>query len=185
MFEIEQKYHIGDPDSFRGKLRDLNAVEQPIEVHADTYYNHPCRDFVETKEAFRIRRVDGRPMVTYKGPKLPGTVKARRELEWRLDPGDNDGANMEELLHLLSFRRIATVKKTRHPFALPDPLSDLCVVVDDVERLGFFAEIETLAPDEPSIQAARIRVQELAERLGLRAAEPKSYLTMALEQGIV
>ena len=50
-----------------------------MQEHVDTYYNHPSRDFAETREALRIRRVDGVPMVTYKGTKLPGEVKARRE----------------------------------------------------------------------------------------------------------
>ncbi len=184
MFEVEQKFHINDGAAVRTRLAELGATEQPAEVHSDTYYNHPCRDFAETKEAFRVRRLNGRPMITYKGPKLPGEVKARRELEWPLDPGDDDGSKTESLLQLLSFRPVATVKKTRHPFTLPESLTAACVVLDEVEKLGFFAEIEILADSEQAIEAAKNKVVQLASQLGLREAEPKSYLTMLLEQGI-
>lgn len=184
MFEVEQKFHVSDTNETRRLLEDLKAVAGPVEVHADTYYNHPCKDFAESKEAFRVRRINGRPLITYKGPKLPGTVKARQELEWSLDPGDQDGTKMEQLLQLLGFRRVATVEKNRRPFSLPGPLSEMTVVLDEVEKLGFFAEIEILAGDQEELESARAKVLELASRLGLRDAEPKSYLTMLLETGI-
>lgn len=183
MFEVEQKFHIRDEADVRKRLADLGAQPQATETHSDTYYNHPSRDFAETKEAFRVRRLDGRPMITYKGPKLPGEVKARQELEWPLDPGDDDGSKTEQLLGLLSFRRVATVRKTRHPFTLPPPDSQLVVVIDVVENLGVFAEIEAFADSQDAVQDAREQVLELAGRLGLREPEAKSYLTMVLESG--
>ena len=182
MFEIEQKFHVDDLAAVRRQLAALNAAEQPTEVHADTYYNHPCRDFGETKEAFRVRRVNDRPMITYKGPKQPGAVKARQELEWPLDPGDRDGSKTEQLLTLLSFRRVATVKKKRHPFGLPQPWTGLTVVLDEVENLGSFVEIEILAEGEGGIEPAKSRVLALAKHLDLRVPEPRSYLTMILER---
>ncbi len=184
MFEVEQKFHIDDAAAVRRQLAELGAAEQPTEVHCDTYYNHPCRDFAETKEAFRIRDLDGRPMITYKGPKFPGAVKARQELEWPLEPGDPDGSKTHQLLKLLSFRPVTTVKKTRHPYRLPDPWAGLTVVVDEVEKLGFFVEIEIMAANQQGIEPARRKVLELAERLDLRDAELKSYLTMVLELGV-
>ena len=183
MFEVEQKFHIDDETMVREQLSSIGAQPLPSESHSDTYYNHPCRDFGETKEAFRVRRLNGRPMVTYKGPKLPGAVKARKELEWSLDPGDADGSKMEQLLEQLSFRRVATVRKTRCPFALPSPWSELSVVIDEVENLGIFAEIERIAPEQSAVQAARESVLQLSQELGLRNAEPKSYLTLVLECG--
>ena len=74
--------------------------------------------------------------------------------------GDEDGSKIEQLLDLLSFRRVASVTKTRHPFTLPAPLSELCVVLDDVENLGFFAEIEILADSQQSIEPAKTRILE-------------------------
>lgn len=181
MYEVEQKFHVADPDALINRLIDLGATEMPTQTHRDTYFNHPSRDFAQTHEALRIRRVDGIPMVTYKGTKLPGAVKARRELEWRLDPGDSDGAKTEELWSLLGFRRVATVAKVRRIFDLGEPFVGLTVTVDAVETVGSYAEIETLADDEDAVDAARARVEGLSERLKLTRHEPRSYLRMLLE----
>ena len=182
MFEVEQKYPIDDVAKVEHLLQTIGASEQPVQNHADTYYNHPCRDFAETTEAFRIRRVDGVPMVTYKGKKLPGKVKARRELEWRLDPGDSDGSKMEELLGLLSFQQVAVVKKQRRTFLLQEELADFTVVIDSVASLGCFAEIELVVRQQSEVQHARDRIESLANQLNLLQAEPRSYLRMILEQ---
>ena len=56
-------------------------------------------------------------------------------------------------------------------------------MIDEVEKLGIFAEIERIAPEERAVQAARESVLQLSHELGLRNTEPKSYLTLVLECG--
>ena len=179
MLEIEQKYRVEDASRLVRQLERINASERDEEFHVDTYYAHPCRDFRESGEALRIRRVNNAPMVTYKGPKLPGDVKARQELEWRLDPGDSDGSHMMELLDLLGFQEVATVRKTRRVFFLPD--TDTTLAVDQVESLGCFAEIEQVLVDVSLVETARATNKSQGVRLGLEKKENRSYLGMLLE----
>ncbi len=181
MFEVEQKYHVSHVDQLIEAVSRLGAVEEACQTHRDTYFNHPSRDFSETREALRVRRVDGVPSVTYKGSLVPGGIKARRELEWRLDPGDPDGSNMETLLTLLGFRRVGTVEKSRRTFAFAGELADFTVVIDQVAELGDFAEIELIVPQMGGIQAARERIADFSAQLGLRDGESRSYLTMYLQ----
>lgn len=180
-FEIEQKFHVDDLGGLEQCLVQLEAVEQGVEQHSDSYYNHPSRDFRETNEALRIRRLNGTPMITYKGPKLPGAVKARLEREWRLDPGDPDGSSTEELLEILGFRPVAIVRKRRRSFRLPGEMSDFGVMIDDVHSLGLFAEVELMVPQKSEIERARERIAQLSGHLGLQRAEARSYLRMLLE----
>jgi adenylate cyclase class 2 len=180
-FEIEQKFHVDDVTRLEQRLAELGAVADTTQEHSDSYYNHPSRDFRETREALRIRRVDGIPMITYKGPKLPGAIKARREQEWRLDPGDIDGSSTEQLLQILGFRPVAVVRKRRRPYRLPKPWNDFQVVLDEVQLLGRFAEVELLVESEAEIEPARQRIGELSDHLGLQRAEPRSYLSMLME----
>ncbi len=182
MYEVEQKYRVTDAGTLRRRLLEVGAVAIARESHEDAYFNHPCRDFAETREALRVRRVDGRPSLTYKGTKLPGAIKARRELEWRLDPGDPDGEKSVTLLGLLGFRPIATVRKERESFDAHDDFGALVVTIDDVETLGTFAEIEAIADEIDGVEAARDRVATMAEKLTLREAEPKSYLRLVVEK---
>ena len=179
-YEVEQKYHLKDLQAFERALHSCGAFEGPAEQHADTYYNHPCRDFSETTEALRIRRIGGVPMITYKGPKLPGSIKARRELEWCLGPGDGDGTCTQELLEHLGFKTVATVEKCRRPFTASDATGPFGVVIDEVQHLGLFAEIEVMVNFEGNIEQARQRIEDIANQLGLHQPEPQSYLRMVL-----
>jgi len=197
LIEVEQKFHLADCELLQSKLLAAGATEIAIEQHADTYYRHPGRDFAQTREALRIRRI-ARPMnqthslasdssqsretlVTYKGPYSTTGVKARPELEWQIDPCDEDGQKMASLFEYLGFTPVMTVRKIRRSFMLNHADRQLVVTIDDAQQLGMFAEIETIAAGEQEIEACRERVSELAEMLDLRQPEKKSYLTMAME----
>ncbi|MAI35092.1 MAG: class IV adenylate cyclase [Rhodopirellula sp.] len=184
-YEVEQKYHLQDLQSFERALKACDAVEELIQHHADTYYNHPCRDFAATNEAFRIRRIGDVPMITYKGPKLPGAIKARREMEWRLDPGDQDGSQTAELLEHLGFKEVATVRKIRRPFRVRDTTGPFGVVIDEVQGLGFFVEVEVMVEKQESIEQARLKIEMIAGQLGLQQPESRSYLRMVLEENLL
>ncbi|TWU59678.1 class IV adenylate cyclase [Crateriforma conspicua] len=191
MIEVEQKYHIADADALVQELIQLGAQSAgDAEHHQDTYYNHPSRDFAESREAFRVRRIDGRAWITYKGQRLPGAIKARREIEMPIGRDQRDSIEFEDMLVLLSFRRVATVTKSRRTFRLSagetdaagNALPPITVAVDRVENLGDFAELEWVAQDESHVEAARQRIERLSGRLSLGDAEQHSYLTLLLQQ---
>lgn len=183
MIEVEQKYRVDDVQGLLNRLDMHGATEtSEPEEHADTYYNHPSRDFAETNEAFRVRRINGAAWMTYKGSKMPGLVKARREIELRIGQSDDDGLAFESALELLSFRRVATVKKRRRSFRINSDDGFLTIAIDDVETLGGFAEIEMVVDDENRVGGARQSILSLATQLGLDQDEPRSYLTMLLQR---
>lgn len=184
MFEVELKFRVSNVSKLREKLAENDAVLVSENENQDTYYNHPSRDFAESGEALRVRRIDGTPLVTYKGSKRPGAVKAREELEWRLDPGDPTGESMGKLFDRLGFREVATVTKRRETFHLGSS-NPMTVTIDRVEGLGEFAEIERVlheaSPSDEAVEKARGEVMHLASKLELDAPESKSYLRMQLE----
>ncbi|MCC9641497.1 class IV adenylate cyclase [Rhodopirellula sp. JC740] len=185
MFEVELKFRVDDEAVLRARLDVEDAKSVSENENKDTYFNHPCRDFAASGEALRIRRIDGEPLITYKGPKLPGVVKAREELEWALNPGDAKGELTETLLLRLGFREVATVTKRRETFSVGST-RPMTVTIDRVEGLGVYAEIERVLaetkPDDNAIQNARAEVEALATKLGLSNPEPRSYLRMQLER---
>lgn len=183
VWEVEQKFTAPQPEAISDALLKWGAAVGAVQQHADTYYGHPCRRFEETGEAFRLRLVDGLAHVTYKGPKLPGTVKARRELEWPLGPSDATGEKMAELLKLLGFTEVATVRKRRQSFKLCLDGTDFTCTIDDCEAIGNYVEIERVVEARDQIDAARESILRVAEGLSLGDPEPRSYLTMLLERG--
>ena len=187
MLEVEQKYRVVDTSDFARRLSSVGAQPSPAESHADTYYRHPCRNFVETGEAFRVRRINDVAFVTYKGKKLAvgdDTLKAREEIEWCLAPEDAEGVKMESLLIALGFESVTTVRKRRVSFRWPEDHAnaDTTVTLDEVDQVGSFAEIEQLVDDAAaeSMDRTAAEIAALATQLGLTDRVKESYLEMLL-----
>ncbi len=166
--EIEIKARA--PIGIRETLRNLGAAPSVKVIQRDVYFNHPQRDFEETDEALRIRYEDGRTFMTYKGPKVDKKTKTREEIEFSID----DGRKAESMLEKLGFRRSVEVSKRRETYIL----EGIRICLDDVEKLGFFVEIETEGYDT---EENRKKLFEIGDRLGLKNYIRKSYLEMILK----
>lgn len=171
MIEIEVKARA-DEQTLQ-KILDLGAVFQSEENHRDIYFSSPLRDFKESDEALRIRVKEEGARLTYKGPKLDGTTKSRREYTVKID----SPARMEEVLEALGFSHSAEVRKRRIKYTL----GDVTFALDDVEGLGSFLEIEISGDD--NWVAQREKVLSLLVQLGLGESIRKSYLELLEENG--
>ena len=180
-YEVEVKYRSVDHRLLDQRLTSLGASRTATIHQVDLYLNHPARDFAATNEAFRIRTIGDENRITYKGPRRPGPTKTREEIEIRFADGPHAAAQLLELFKLLGFRPVATIRKTRTSYLLKSAGHTLEVALDQAERLGDFAEIETLAASESHLPAAQSAVLALAAELGLTDVEPRSYLRMSLE----
>ena len=178
--EVEQKFAVRDPAALVARVAALGAVFGPPQSQVDRYFNHASRDFAQTDEALRIRTVGDENFITYKGPKLDQTTKTRRELELPIGSVDA-GRGFTELLLALSFRPVADVRKSRRTCGLQWNNFPVEVVLDEVQGLGTFMEIEVvIAPEH--VEAAKSAVINLAQHLGLQDSERRSYLELLLQQ---
>ncbi len=181
-YEVEMKFPLAvGYAALEAKLAVLGAVAGETQSHADRYFRHPVRDFAQTDEALRLRSVDGRNVVTYKGPKIDPVTKTRQEIEIEYASGETENQRFAELLIRLGFSESLTVRKTRRVYHVAWQGWDVEVLLDEVEGLGQFAEIETLA-EEDEKEAAKQCILSLAVELSLEQSERRSYLRMLLEK---
>jgi len=186
----------------RERLADAGAGRVATVAQADTYFDAPHREFAETDEALRVRRVatadpqferdrplpklvdavldgeehaSGESRVTYKGPLVEAQSKTREEFETGVDDGDV----MRELLARLGFEPAATVRKLREKHEL----DGFTVLLDAVEDVGEYVEVETEVDGEAAVEAAREDAYELLRSLGLDPGDQvrTSYLGLQLE----
>lgn len=181
-YEVEVKYRLADASTVIDRLRSMGAQERAATKHADLYLAHPNRDFAQTDEALRLRRIGDENHVTYKGPKRGGPAKIREEIEIPFASGPNRFSELSTVFERLGFRPVALVEKTRAEFLYEVAGRTVSFTLDDVGELGRFVEIETLAEDDDALPQAQAIVLELASRLGLSDVEPRSYLRMTLER---
>lgn len=179
MLEVEVKYRAADPAAVVAKLLALGAAKVEDRADADHYFNAPDRDFKQTDEAFRLRRIGAKNRLTYKGPKRDTATKARTEIEVTLADGDATAGDTEKMLVSLGYRPVAVVCKRRTVYHLARGGFELEACVDDVDRVGSFVELEIVA-DESRFEDAKPAVLALAAELGLTDQERRSYLEMLL-----
>lgn len=180
--EVEQKFRVEDPAGLEQRLNRLGIqLAAPIR-QVDEYFRHPCRDFAQTDEALRIRRVGELNFVTYKGPKLDAVTKTRRELELSIAAGVAGYQQFCELLAALGFAPVAKVEKQRRIGRyMVDGFSGE-VALDDVIGVGAYVEIE-LSAQESNLEPSRQALAKLASVLGLSSVERRSYLELLLKSG--
>jgi adenylate cyclase class 2 len=182
-YEVEVKYRTGAHDDLAARLAALGAADGGTIAQEDAYLSHPARDFAQTNEALRLRRVGEENRVTYKGPRRAGPTKTREEIELPLGDGAETFARWLKLFENLGFRPVAVIRKVRRTFGLSFRDRPIEVVLDEAEEIGTFAEVEAIADAEDDLPAAQAAVLGLAAALGLSETqvEPRSYLRMALE----
>ena len=178
-YEVEQKFPVDDMRAVEGRLGELGVEIADERVEVDCYYNHPARDFAETDEALRIRRIGTGNRITYKGPRIDKTTKTRRELELPLGEGRAD--DWAVLLETLGFTPVGEVHKRRRKARVSWQDRTVEVSLDEVTGLGTFVELE-LVVEEEELDPARRCIAALAAELGLGKSERRSYLRLLLEE---
>jgi adenylate cyclase class 2 len=182
-FEVEQKFPVtGDPQPLLQRISDLGGIRTETLFQQDLYFNHPVRDFAVTDEALRIRTIDQRNFVTFKGPKLDPRVKTRQEIEIPLGDGLQTADDFGKMLLQLGFRAVHPVRKQRTIWKLHWQNRDWELAWDEVEGLGTFLEIETITSEQSELSTLQDLLLSLAARLNLQDSERKSYLEMTLEK---
>lgn len=151
--ETEVKFRVGDRAALEARLRALGATEGALEDEANILLDDDVLSLRRAGRALRVRVVNGRGLLTYKGPaSFDGGVKSRLELESGVDA---PGATLA-LLDALGYRPRFRYEKRRTPWRFADPARPLVVV--DETPLGLFAEVEGEAE----------AVRALAAELGVR-----------------
>ena len=142
MYEIEVKIRIdcnSIPEIIDKAIR-LGGRITGKQREEDVYYQHPCRNFLETDEALRVRVVDGKKYsLTYKGPRIESGSNVKKRVEVIVDILSGD---VGSLLERLGFYPVVKVVKDR----VYVELGDITLTLDKVEYLGCFVEVEGRDP---------------------------------------
>jgi adenylate cyclase class 2 len=167
--EIEAKLKVESLEAVRERLRAAGAVFVRDVTERNLQYDSADGRLRQGDSVLRVRALEvhrGAALpatLTYKGPRRPGRVKRRTEIE--LAVPDADAAT--HLLEALGYVRLCLLEKRRETWQL----HDCHVELDELPYLGSFVEIE--GPDESSIARAQ-------EALGLsdRPHIPEGYIAL-------
>ena len=180
-YEVENKYRIEDVPATAQALIALGTEFSPAIEQIDTYFKHPVRNFAQTDEALRLRRVADQNQITYKGPKIDRSTKTRVELELPLAAGADRFSQYQELLERLDFQPVSEVKKRRQIGHLEWEGLPSKSAWTRSRAWGILLNWKS-SPIRKDWSGPKSCVTRLASELGLSAPERRSYLEMLLEK---
>jgi adenylate cyclase class 2 len=181
VLEVEVKFAVDEFAPLEAKLREWGATFDSARRDEDRYFNAPDRDFATTDEALRVRSVGVKNVVTYKGPKIDAETKSRLEIEAALADGAEAAEEMVRILTHLRYRATGVVRKSRRIARFRRDGLELQASLDEVEGVGRYAEVETMA-EEARFAGAKGAVLASAAELGMTQPERRSYLQLMLER---
>lgn len=147
------KLPVDDLDRLRTRLAELGASRVATRsFESNTLFDHPDRRLRGSDCALRVRRCEGRTVLTFKGPAtwLEG-VRDREEIEVEV----TDGEALQDILRGAGLEPSFRYEKWRESWRL----ESFAVVLDDTP-MGSFVEIE----------GPRERLPEAVRALGLDPA---------------
>ena len=155
--ESEVKLRMAGPAEARALVTGIGAMpSRARHLEDNVLYDDAARGLRASGRTLRLRRAEGRAVVTVKGPRIAGTgVKSREEVEYTV--ADADAAHRAFLV--LGYVKVFRYQKYREAFRWQD-----AEIVVDETPIGTFMEIEGAEAD----------IHVAAKALGYG---PGSYLT--------
>lgn len=156
MTEVEIKLPLASIAEGRRRLREAGfRLARRRVFEANTVFDDARGTLSRAGALLRIREVNGRGLLTYKGPARPGRHKSREEIETAFE----DPAVMRAILERLGFRPAFRYEKYRAEYTDGEGMATL-----DETPIGCFAELE----------GAPAWIDRTARRLGFG---PSDYIT--------
>jgi adenylate cyclase class 2 len=154
--EREIKLRFASAEAARAQIVALGAA--PVlgrRLQEDCLYDTEDEQLRRQLSTLRVRCENGKSLLTFKGPAIPGLVKIREEYETVVA----DGAVLQKILEQLGMHCWFRYEKYREEFSLDD-----VVIAVDETPVGVFVEIE----------GTEEAIHQTARALGFAAAD---YIT--------
>jgi adenylate cyclase class 2 len=157
--EIEAKMSLENLIAVRARLQECGATRHGSFHEINTFFDTEDRSLLAADKGLRIRvnrnseTGEEDHLITFKGPREPGPLKSREEVEMAVE----GSAEAIKLFDCLGFKKVISFEKRRESWLL-----DHCKVeLDELPYLGTYVEIE--GPDDASVLSLREKLN-LADR---------------------
>jgi adenylate cyclase, class 2 len=144
--EIEAKMKVVDLEVLRLRLEAAGAAAAGEHLETNVFFDTSGGSLTQADKGLRLRTdrqsqpPRTRHLVTFKGPRQPGPLKMRQEIEFSVD----DPGAATELFKELGMAMVLSFQKRRRSWTL----LGCKVELDELPYLGSFVEIEGPAPEK-------------------------------------
>lgn len=169
MKEIEILVKIND--DMKNVLKTFNKFEyKNKELVIDEYYYDPKRNNLKPdknnslNECLRLRIKGNKNYITYKDDVFEnGVWLYSNEYETQVESIEM----LKEIFNRLGLKKLITIKNNKTSYKY----NDYEIVLEDVENLGYFMEVEYCTSDDVNVKEVKAEIQNFIDSLGLKVSK--------------
>jgi len=172
--ELEASYILGeDYTNIYEKIKKENFVFISENIEEDTYYTDKQETFIKDRICLRIRKINDNFLeLTYK-PKVDDKLEKYGKKEVNIELKVEDYNDIKYIIEELGYIEYVSFKKYRETFSKKINDIEYNIMIDKIENIGRFIELEILTDTEESKERLASKLDEFVEEFQCDKLEEK------------
>ena len=166
VIEIEESYYLDNNyTNILKKIKEENFEFAKDITEEDTYFTDKDFNFIKDRVCLRTRKVNEDFLeITYKPKTDKITEKyGKREVNLKIDPDDYNDAKY--IIQELGYIKYVSFKKHRKIYSKTINRFKYSVMIDSIENIGDFIELEILADNEAEKELLQEELYKFIEKM--------------------
>lgn len=166
VIEIEESYYLDNNyTNILKKIKEENFEFTKDITEEDTYFTDKDFNFIKDRVCLRTRKVNEDFLeITYKPKTDKITEKyGKREVNLKIDPDDYNDAKY--IIQELGYIKYVSFKKHRKIYSKTINRFKYSVMIDSIENIGDFIELEILADNEAEKELLQEELYKFIEKM--------------------
>lgn len=183
--ELEKSFYLDDRyEQILNRIKEEKFTLTDEVVEEDTYFTDKEQKFIEDKVCLRIRKTDNKFVeLTYK-PKTTLETELYGKKETNINLTIEDYEDIKYLLKELGYVEYVSLKKYRKTYSKIINNFEYNIMIDKIDDVGRFIEIEILAQDYSNKEEASLQLDSFIEMMGCQGLKLKEKPYRDLVKGI-
>lgn len=172
--ELEASYILNkDYSNIYDKIKkeEFNFISKNIEE--DTYYTDKQETFIKDRICLRTRKINEDFLeLTYK-PKIDDKIEKYGKKEVNIELKVEDYKDIQYIIEELGYEKYVSFKKYREIFSKNIDGIEYNIMIDKIENIGNFVELEILTDTEESKEKLATKLDEFVQKFECDKLEEK------------
>lgn len=172
--ELEAAYILNkDYSKIYEKIKKENFVFIDKNIEEDTYYTDKEEVFIKDRICLRTRKINNDYLeLTYK-PKVDGKLEKYGKEEINIDLKVKDYNDIKYIIEELGYIEYVSFRKCRETFSKKIDGIEYNIMIDEIENVGSFIELEILTDTEDNKEKLAIKLDEFIDKFECKNMQEK------------
>ena len=173
LIELEAGYKLTDFENILKKIEEYGYKFNYKMTEQDTYYTDKELEFIKNRICLRTRKINNESLeLTFK-PKSDANTEKYGKKEVNIQLKVDDLEDIKFIIKNLGYEEYVSFIKHRTVYSKDEFGFEHNIMLDEIEGVGYFAELELISHNETEKEQLRIELENYIKRFGCKNLEKK------------